>query len=148
MVMEYAKGYREGYIQQMGEQGGNAGRYASVSEAALIADRAAVGLSPEQESDYWLGYYHGRYHARTGNAAVAASSPLPSGPVESSRHLRTGADFAAARRQLGLSQGQLAARLGITVTTISRWETGQRMPRDVGVIALALEHLGWQPDQE
>lgn len=144
----YHKGYLEGYLQQQTEQGGDRGRYASVSEATLAADNAVVGLSPEQESDYWLGYYHGRYHARTGNPAPVAVSPLPSGPVDSSRYLRTGADLVAARKQLGLSQGQLAVKLGTTVTTVSRWERGERWPRDIGTIALALERLGWQPGRE
>ncbi len=32
----------------------------------------------------------------------------------------------AARARLGLTQGQLAAELGVHAMTVSKWETGQR----------------------
>lgn len=143
----YARGYYEGYLHQQAEQAGGKPSGDSPQEAALVALRNVQGLGAEQEGEYWLGYYHGRYHARTGEPAPAAQSSLPAGPVASSAYLRTPDDIRKARQQLGLSQGQLAAKLGTTVTTISNWERGQRTPRDIGIIALALERLGWQPGQ-
>ncbi len=35
-----------------------------------------------------------------------------------------------ARGKLGLTQTQLAAKLGVTPTTISRWETGAAVPAE------------------
>ena len=34
----------------------------------------------------------------------------------------------AFRQQLGVSQAKLAAQLGVTVTTVSNWETGRTRP--------------------
>lgn len=45
----------------------------------------------------------------------------------------------ALRAKLGLTQAQMAARIGTTVTTISRWETGDRKPK--GLYAKALDDL-------
>jgi len=41
------------------------------------------------------------------------------------------------RRQLGLTQSQLAERLGVTLVTVSRWETGQARPNSLARKALA-----------
>ncbi len=44
------------------------------------------------------------------------------------------------RLQLGLTQGQLGERLGVTLVTVSRWETGQVCPNKLAMKALtALE---------
>lgn len=40
----------------------------------------------------------------------------------------TPAEVRAARQRLGLTQAELAARLGVDVMTISRWERGARTP--------------------
>jgi len=33
------------------------------------------------------------------------------------------------RKKLGLTQASMAAKLGVTVTTVARWEIGVRSPR-------------------
>ena len=38
----------------------------------------------------------------------------------------TGTQLKRRRRQLGLTQRQLADRLGVTETTVARWERGER----------------------
>ncbi len=45
----------------------------------------------------------------------------------------------AARTQHGLTQGELAARLGVTQGTISFWENGTETPTVEHLIVLALE---------
>ncbi len=45
----------------------------------------------------------------------------------------------AARTQRSLTQGELAARLGVSQGTISFWESGNETPRVEHLIALALE---------
>ncbi|MBI2061184.1 MAG: helix-turn-helix transcriptional regulator [Nitrospirae bacterium] len=42
------------------------------------------------------------------------------------------------RKRLGLTQAELAERLGTTRTTISRWEAGIRQPS-----RMVLNALGW-----
>ena len=46
----------------------------------------------------------------------------------------------AVRRQLGLTQKQLAARVGVSIPTVSRWECGRSAPNVVarGRLAVAL----------
>lgn len=53
-----------------------------------------------------------------------------------------------ARRALGLSQSQLAQLLGVTRNTLSRWERGEVQPSAPGTLFLALERLGWRPEEE
>lgn len=48
-------------------------------------------------------------------------------------------DVRAIREGLGMSQRELAAALGTTQATISRWEVGQASPG--GPAKLALQHL-------
>lgn len=50
----------------------------------------------------------------------------------------TGADFAAARTRLGLTQAQLAFALGISLATLRRYEIETRVPR---AISLAVSFL-------
>ena len=45
----------------------------------------------------------------------------------------------AARTERALTQGELAARIGVTQGTISFWESGTETPRVEHLIALALE---------
>jgi DNA-binding XRE family transcriptional regulator len=45
----------------------------------------------------------------------------------------------AARTKNGLTQEQLAARLGVSQTTVSFWERGLDLPRVEHIIALAVE---------
>jgi DNA-binding transcriptional regulator YiaG len=45
----------------------------------------------------------------------------------------TPADIRALRRRLGLTQAAFAVRVGVPVTTVSRWENGAAVPRTVAV---------------
>jgi transcriptional regulator with XRE-family HTH domain len=47
----------------------------------------------------------------------------------------TGAQIFAVRTALGETQAEFAARIGVTSTTVSRWETGLRSPSQSLVIA-------------
>lgn len=53
----------------------------------------------------------------------------------------TGDTLRRAREELGLSQAELARLFEVTVTTISRWERGERVITAPGAITLALNHL-------
>ena len=43
----------------------------------------------------------------------------------------------ARREELGLAQERLAAELGVTQQTVSRWENGMALPRPARLLALA-----------
>lgn len=53
----------------------------------------------------------------------------------------TGAEVSRRRRALGMTQGQLAAALGITQVTVARWETDARAIQSPRVLDLALRWL-------
>ena len=59
---------------------------------------------------------------------------------------RTGNFIAQRRKELGLTQRQLAERLGVTNKAVSKWETGQGMP-DVGVLLELSRVLGVTVDE-
>lgn len=44
-------------------------------------------------------------------------------------------EIASIRKQLGLSQAEFARRLGVTQSTVSRWETGEIPVRERDVLA-------------
>ena len=46
------------------------------------------------------------------------------------------------REQLGMTQGQLAERLGVDQGTVAHWELGTRMPR-LGSLRAWADALGW-----
>jgi len=48
-------------------------------------------------------------------------------------------DVARLRSRLGLNQGKFAEKLGVSVSAVGKWETGQHKPR--GLSLLALERL-------
>ena len=57
----------------------------------------------------------------------------------------TGPDLREARQSLGLTQQELAARLGVSRASVNRWETGAwPVPP---MVALAAQHLGKFVDQ-
>jgi transcriptional regulator with XRE-family HTH domain len=54
----------------------------------------------------------------------------------------TGREFRAIRLRLGLTQEDLAMRLGVIRVTVTRWETGKlRVPK---IAALAIRQLAYQ----
>jgi transcriptional regulator with XRE-family HTH domain len=59
--------------------------------------------------------------------------------------LDTGALIRDARQIAGLSQAELAARLGSTQPVISRWERGQDVPR-VDTLGRILQACGFEAD--
>ena len=52
------------------------------------------------------------------------------------------------RKDLGMSQAELAAAFGVRQQTISEWETGIRRIRLAGIVALALEALQTRRERE
>lgn len=55
--------------------------------------------------------------------------------------MMTGADLVRMRRELGCSQVELARALGVTQTTISRWELGRAPIGHPAILELALLRL-------
>jgi transcriptional regulator with XRE-family HTH domain len=55
------------------------------------------------------------------------------------------AEIRAARGKLGLTQGQLAAVMGVRGPTISEWETGKRSPSDTSTRLLRAYLDGYRP---
>lgn len=53
----------------------------------------------------------------------------------------SGAELAATRHNLGLSQSQLAELLDVPVNTLARWERGEVVIRHSRILALALQAL-------
>ena len=53
------------------------------------------------------------------------------------RRQMTGAGLRRLRRQVEMTQAELAVAVGVTVTSISRWETGRYKIRQESQIALA-----------
>src|SRR5262249_32795253 len=56
--------------------------------------------------------------------------------------LESGADVAALRRFVGLSQSEFARAMGISVRTLRNWEQGRRHPRGpaIAVLRIAARH--------
>jgi DNA-binding XRE family transcriptional regulator len=56
--------------------------------------------------------------------------------------IESGADIAALRRFIGLTQAQLAAAMGISVATLRNWEQGRRRPDGpaVALLRIAARH--------
>lgn len=61
-------------------------------------------------------------------------------------HEKTGALIAARRKELGLTQAELAERLGVTDKAVSKWERGQGCP-DVSLLPGLSELTGIQIGQ-
>lgn len=57
--------------------------------------------------------------------------------------MRSIMDIATERKQHGLSQAEIAAKLGVHQTTIMRWERGElpMRPRDEMAVGVAIEQL-------
>ena len=61
----YIDGYQAGYRGADGE---------GIGLSQDAEELLSIGKTDEQLSDYWLGYYHGRYQARTGQVPPGAQA--------------------------------------------------------------------------
>lgn len=59
-------------------------------------------------------------------------------PMDEWRHI-WGLNIQIARRRQGLSQRQLAEKLGLSQASIARWETGTSVPTDEHKLLIATE---------
>jgi transcriptional regulator with XRE-family HTH domain len=50
-------------------------------------------------------------------------------------------EFAARRRSLGISQDELAKRLGVATTTVARWERGERPIQHPEMVKFSLQAI-------
>ncbi|MFI0734548.1 helix-turn-helix domain-containing protein [Streptomyces sp. NPDC021225] len=67
--------------------------------------------------------------------------------AQSAHHRSAGEAIAAARRERGWPQRQLAEMCGYSQSTISRLERGRQSARDVDVLALVADRLGMHPSE-
>ena len=74
MLRPYHKGYAKGYLEAQLEALGVSADIGLTEAEALDAAEAAGKrlMGAEQEGDFWLGFYHGRTHGRTGAAPWGA----------------------------------------------------------------------------
>lgn len=73
MADAYVDGYQAGWAAYLeGCKNLNDSFEKLAARARLLAEKARHALTPQQQSDYWLGYHHGRSAART---CVAQKSP-------------------------------------------------------------------------
>ena len=73
MLRPYHEGYRKGFLEaQLEALGVSADIGFAEANALDAAEAAGKGMPAEHESDFWLGFYHGRYHGRTGEPAEGA----------------------------------------------------------------------------
>ncbi|WP_413816755.1 helix-turn-helix domain-containing protein [Microbacterium sp. BG28] len=49
------------------------------------------------------------------------------------------------RRELGLTQGDMAAQLGVGSPAYAAWESGRNQPADLPAVAVKLEHMSGVP---
>jgi DNA-binding transcriptional regulator YiaG len=64
--------------------------------------------------------------AAGGSAFAAATNPLPAVLTDGIPGAMTPHDVQTIRRRLRMTQRELALALGVTVTTVARWEQGAR----------------------
>ena len=50
-------------------------------------------------------------------------------------------EIRARRVAMGLTQAELAQRLGTTSNTVARWERGERAPEHPGMLRIMLQHI-------
>jgi hypothetical protein len=61
----YTEGYQEGWLAYLKQcKRADTALEALLAEAHTLTKQVGHGLSNQQQSDYWLGYYHGRTAAR------------------------------------------------------------------------------------
>ena len=57
----------------------------------------------------------------------------------------TPTDYKEIRRELGLSQSELAGVISTTANTVARWEGGSRKPPDIVQFVYRELRAGWRP---
>ncbi len=86
-LTEYERGYLDGYRTVRAEASNPVARprtgEVDAERRTVTEVQTAEGLSENLidggETDYWLGYYHGEYHARTGTPPPGAAGRVPPG---------------------------------------------------------------------
>ena len=69
----YIQAYREGYLDSVRKRTGQGDLPPDAhAEAQAAAERAALGLDPEQLDNPAMGYTHGRYHGWHGKLSPGA----------------------------------------------------------------------------
>lgn len=58
--------YFDGYEHGLKDGYGNTGQAAEAAAIVQQVEETLDLVQPYELSDWWLGYYHGRYHARNG----------------------------------------------------------------------------------
>lgn len=122
---------------------GAAGRQlASVrwADASLVGCEFAPALSKARLSAALL-----QGEAPTSRAAPSDTAPSDTAASDpkwvSSERKQAGLAIAWARKSRGISQGELASMIGVSTTTVCRWERGHVQPR-AKIRALLESHLG------
>jgi len=86
-LSEYERGYLDGYRHVQAEardpvaspRVGELDRERRTLSEAQAAETLSENVIEGSEADYWLGYYHGQYHARTGRPPPGAAGRVPAG---------------------------------------------------------------------
>lgn len=127
-----------------------AGHGATLERSEWLAELRAAGLRPDlrifaEPTDDWQQVerdVQDRHAATVLEARVQRRYALRGGETPLGLDVRPALARAlhATRVENGLSRSEVASRLGKTVTTVGRWETGERTPDVNDLVALAMTY--------